>query len=111
CRRLYVFLWLTGFAAYFTLAIAFLWSRSCNLAMPVALPPSTLFWYAYSPVFIEFQAGWYVAVVGILLFWAGAAIDGLLDSRRPTVLPSLEPSASRPWWLQLASRDGRFGEG
>jgi hypothetical protein len=118
CKRWYLFLWLTGFAAYMALALAFLLhvylaGIASEPAQPVAARPN-LFWYSPRDNY-EFGIGWYIAIAGILLLFAGAVVDGILDSQRPALRYRTEPLTgwprNDPWWVQLHSRGGSVGEG
>ncbi len=114
-KRFYVFLWLTGFTGYMMLACAVLLSAHLgSLTPPIAASaefpangPSELF---------TFAIGWYVLTLGNLLLFAGALVDGILDQRRPTLLPAL-PGKRFEWrgsdstWINRIALRGPIGEG
>jgi hypothetical protein len=114
-KRAYVFLWLTGFAGYMLLACAVLLSAHLGSLTPSPSPspdfpndgPSELF---------TFALGWYVLTLGNLLLFAGALVDGILDQRRPTLLPAL-PTRRFEWrvsdspWINRIALHGPIGEG
>jgi hypothetical protein len=114
-KRSYVFLWLTGFAGYMALACAVLLSAHLgSLAPPVA--PSPDFPVNGPSELFTFAIGWYVLTLGNLLLFAGALVDGILDQRRPTLLPALpakrfEWRGGDPTWINRIALHGPIGEG
>jgi hypothetical protein len=65
---------------------------------------------------VEFAMGWYVLVIGIMLLFAGAVVDGILDSKWPSYRRrvaefDLDWRPRDPWWLALKHSSGRIGEG
>jgi pilus assembly protein TadC len=106
-RRWYVVLWLSGFAAYMALVLGFL---LCLYLASIAPNPLGI---DPSPELVEFRIGWYVAVAGILLLFAGAVVDAWIDSRRNTLAAAVEPEVpSTGYWYFIHSyRGGGPGEG
>jgi hypothetical protein len=107
-RRCYLFLWITGFAAYMALACAFLLSvHLTNLTTePVAPDVGAT---------VEFEIGWCVMVLGIVLLFVGALIDGILDSRRAALQRSAclytDSRRSAFSWFAHCHRGGRVRDG
>jgi hypothetical protein len=104
-RRWYLVLWLSGFAAYMALVLGFLLCLylASIAPNPLAIDPS--------PELVEFRVGWYVAVAGILLLFAGAVVDGWIDSRRNALLAIVEPEVPSTGYWYFIHRRGGPGEG
>jgi hypothetical protein len=104
-RRWYVVLWLSGFAAYMALALGFLLCLYLASIAPdqLGIDPS--------PDFVEFRIGWYVAVGGILLLFAGALVDAWIDRRHGVLMPVVEPEVPGTRYWYFIHRGGGPGEG
>jgi hypothetical protein len=112
CKRWYLGLWLTGFAAYMMHALAFLYSVRVAQSLLSWSPPPNL----ASIDSVEFASGWYVLVIGIMLLFAGAVVDGILDTKWPSYRRrvaefDVDFRQRDPWWLTLKHSGGRIGEG
>jgi hypothetical protein len=104
-RRWYVVLWLSGFAAYMALALGFLLCLYLASIAPNQLGGDPL------PDFVEFRIGWYVAVGGILLLFAGALVDAWIDRRHSALIPVVEPEVPGTRYWYFIHRGGGPGEG
>jgi hypothetical protein len=98
-------LWLTGFAAYMVVALACLGSINYIGALDCGEVAE-----------VDPGHGCYVAIVGILLLFGGALVDGILDSKWPAYRRRADDwhtawRRSEPWWVNLPQRVGPFGEG
>src|SRR5262249_59519916 len=106
-KRWYLVLWLSGFAAYMALVLGFLLCLylASIAPNPLAIDPS--------PELVEFRVGWYVAVAGILLLFAGAVVDGILDRRQsaPVVAVETEIRGTGYWYYIHSYRGAGPGEG
>jgi hypothetical protein len=112
-KRWYVFLWLSGFAAYMALVGAILYSVHLASLLPPERSP-----FGFNPGPEEsftFAIGFYFLGLGVLLIFGGALVDGILDQRRPTlpVLPArrFEWRDSEPTWVNRIAMHGPIGEG
>jgi hypothetical protein len=112
-KRWYLMLWLTGFAAYMALACAVLLSAYLASMTPAPTIGPNLVGGADEP--FSFDIGWYTAVLGVVLIFAGAIVDGLLDSRRSaprrTAVVQCLVRGSEYFWFLNSQRGGNPGEG
>jgi heme/copper-type cytochrome/quinol oxidase subunit 2 len=113
-KRWYLGLWITGFIAYMALALAFLLSVKLSYGLPVeAGAGAAESWQA--PDFFDFHIGWCVLVLGIVLLFIGALIDGILDGKREAIQRSAplygDCRRSAFWWFAQCQRGGGVKDG
>ncbi|MBL8792619.1 MAG: hypothetical protein JNM56_01810 [Planctomycetia bacterium] len=108
-KRWYLGLWVTGFVAYMALALAFLLSVKLSYTLPA--PADS--WHA--PDFFDFHVGWCALVLGIVLLFVGALIDGILDGKREAILRSAplygDCRRNAFWWFAQCHRGGAVRDG